>query len=356
MPRLFVLLLTVFALCAVLVACGGDEGGGEDAEALLKETFGPNKPIRSGKLDLALDLRLEGVPNLTGPVKLGLRGPFQTNGARKLPNFDFDLAVDAGGRSFTAGAVSTGEAGYLTIEGQAFDIGAELYESFRKGYEDAQSKSSKEEDAAPSLQALGIEPLRWLDDPSTEGTEDVGGTPSTHITAKLNTARFLDDLNRLLERGKGLQVQGAGTVPEPLSAEQRKQVERAIKGAEVDVWTGEEDRTLRRIRLDVTLDVPQDARSGVGGLRSGRISFNLAFADLNEPQRIVTPPDARPIDELTSALEQLAQQAQGAAPEGGGTATTPEAAPSGPQAEYFACVDEAGQDVAKLQRCSELLR
>jgi hypothetical protein len=360
MRRLLTLLLTAFLLVFGLAACGGDDGGGEDPQALLKETFGPGKPIRSGKLDLAIDLDLKGVPNLTGPVKLALRGPFQTNGARKLPNFDFDLAVNAGGRNFTAGAVSTGEAGFLTIENQAFDIGDELFESFRKGYEEAQQRSAKDDgQEAPSLQALGIDPMRWLRDPKSEGTEDVGGTKSTHISATLDVPRFVEDLNQLLEKGRGLQVEGAGAVPEPLTDEQRKQLEAAIKGAQVDVWTGEEDRTLRRLRLDVQLDVPESARSGVGGLTGGRIAFNLGFADLNEDQQIAAPEDPRPIGELTAALEALGGGGAGA--QGGGTATTPQPGTttdpqSGAAADYAGCVEQAGQDVAKLQECAELLR
>jgi len=122
------LVVSAFAIAA----CGGDNSSSSssDAEAVLKQTFGPDHPIKSGKLDLALNLDLKGVARLTDPVALRLSGPFQSNGAGTLPNFQFTLDVDAGGKAFSAGAVSTGKAGYLTFEGQSFDIGTELYNSF----------------------------------------------------------------------------------------------------------------------------------------------------------------------------------------------------------------------------------
>src|SRR3712207_6472642 len=102
------LLAALFLLCASalgLVACGGDDGDSESATAILRETFGEGKDVKSGRLDLAFRLNAQGLQNVNGPVGLRLSGPFASTGRSQLPRFDFQLALDAGGQNLTAGAV-----------------------------------------------------------------------------------------------------------------------------------------------------------------------------------------------------------------------------------------------------------
>jgi hypothetical protein len=363
-PRLLAVVLALAVIAVGAAACGDDNSasGGSDAQSVLKQTFGPGHPIRSGRLDLSLDLRLQGLPKLDGPVVLRLSGPFQSNGSGTLPNFQFTLDADAGGRSFTAGAVSTGKAGYLTFEGTSFDIGPELYDAFKQGYEKAATQS-KDKNGTPSLGALGIKPLEWLKDAETQGSEEVGGAQTDHVTAQVDVPRFLDDLSRLLEKAQGLNIQGAGAVPKALTPEQRRDIARSVKSATVDIWSGQDDHTLRKLALDVQLDVPEDVRSKVAGLQSGKIAFQFTIADLNKPQKIAAPANPRPLSQLTQALQQLGIGA-GAAGSGSGSAGSGSgsgsgsggsAAPSGKQQKYLDCLQQSGTDVARIQKCAALL-
>jgi hypothetical protein len=367
-PRLLAIVLTLVLSGTAIAACGDDNSSSSssDAQSVLKQTFGPNHPIRSGRLDLSLNLDLHGVARLNGPVALRLSGPFQSNGAGTLPNFQFSLDVDAGGQSFTAGAVSTGKAGYLTFEGTAFDVGTQLYNSFKKGYEQA-AKGAKGKSGTPSLSALGIKPLDWLDNAETKGDEEIGGAQTEHVTADVDVPRFLDDVSRLLEKAQGLKVAGAGAVPSSLTPEQRRDIARAVKSAKVDVWSGKDDKTLRKVALDLVLDVPQDIRSKVGGLRSGRITFQFTIASLNQPQKVTAPADARPLSELTQVLGQLGVGAgagagagsgsgSGSGSSGSGSGSSASPAPTGKQQEYLTCLDKAGTDVAQIQQCADKLQ
>jgi hypothetical protein len=365
-PRTVSIFLALVVSAFAIAACGGDNSSGNssDAEAVLKQTFGPDHPIKSGRLDLSLNLELEGVARLTDPVALRLSGPFQSNGPGTLPNFQFTLDVDAGGKAFSAGAVSTGQAGYLTFEGQSFDVGTQLYNSFKQGYENAAKQAkSKSAGGTPSLGALGIEPINWLDDAETKGEEDIAGTTTEHVSAQVDVPKFLDDVSRLLSKAQGLSVQGAGAVPKSLTPEQRRDIARSVKSATVDVWSGKDDKTLRKLSLDVQLDVPQDVRSKVGNLRSGRITFQFTIADLNEPQKVTAPSGARPLSELTQALQQLglgaASGANGSGSGGSGSgssASGSSSGASGKQAEYLNCLQKAGTDVAKIQGCADKLQ
>ena len=356
----------MLCLCAFgLAACGGDDGGSgsEDPTAILRETFGEGKDVKSGRLDLAFRLDAKGLANVQGPVALRLNGPFQSTGASELPQFDFKVSLDAGGQSIAAGAVSTGEKGFLRFQDQAYAVSDQLYKQFRDGYAE-QAKCNDEREGGVSFRSLGVDPGKWLNDAKSAGTEEVGGAKTTHITAGVDVPVMLEDVNRILGRTDGTQTDPCATEekgqPEQkpgsrqLTEEQRKQIADAIKSARVDVWTGEDDRILRRINVALRFEVPEDQRSKAGGLQSGDVKFDLTIGALNEKQTIATPENARPLDELVGQLGgQVPGLGGGAggtggAQEGGGTSAQPSSA-------YEQCVQEAGADVTKLQQCSELI-
>src|SRR3712207_3173038 len=134
MSRWPVLLIVLVVSAVGLVACGGDDGEDADPAALLKETFGEGKDVKSGRLDLSLRINAKGIEQLAGPVTIALRGPFQSQGADKLPKFDFDAEINSGGQAFKAGAVSTEDKGFLKFQGTTYSVPEELYKQFKDGY------------------------------------------------------------------------------------------------------------------------------------------------------------------------------------------------------------------------------
>jgi hypothetical protein len=344
----------------VLAAGCGSSGGGDSSTAtLLKDTFSGGKAVKSGKLDVSLGFEAQGLPTLTGPVAFKLGGPFASDGAGKLPKFDFDLDIAAGGQTIRAGAISLGNSGYLKLGGRAYTLDKALFDQFRSGYEKSQ-QAAKGKDAGPSFEALGVSPSAWLKDAHKAGRADVGGTSTFHITAGVDVPRFLSDVNRLLAKAKNLGGSSTQGVPQALSQAVQTTIERSVKRAQVDVYTGEDDHALRRLALSVSLDVPKDAQKSAGGLKSGELRFDLTIADLNEDQKIDAPSGARPFSELQSALAAL---------QGGGTAsgtattpstTTPSAGTTTPPATgapsaYLDCVQKAGTDLAEVQKCAALV-
>jgi len=169
----------------------------------------------------------------------------------------------------------------------------------------------------------------------------------------VDVGKFLDDVSALL--GKAGQLQGAARLPSSLSDQQRKDIESSIKDANVEVWTGKSDKTLRRVLLKVDIDVPSDVRGRAGGLSTGTLSFDLAINDLNQPQTITAPTNARPLSELGGVLS---GGLSGAAGSGGSTPSTPStpstSPPSGSSSKYLTCVKAAGTDVQKIQQCAAL--
>lgn len=372
--RLVPLLLAVIAL--TVSACGGGDssssgGSGGDAAALMKDTFGSGHPIRSGRVDATLDVDLKGWSVLSTPLNLHLDGPFQSNGGNRLP--DFALDVDFGGtQPVTLGAVFAQGGGYLSIEGQAFDVGKTTYEAFKKGYEKAKADSARQSKDSTTLSALGVQPIRWLKDPKKVGEEDVAGTPAVHLASGVDVPKLLTDLSTLLDKAKSVTSAGGaatGTnVPTQLSAQQRELIAKSVRSAKVDVWTGTKDHTLRKVAVDIRIDVPDELEDQANGLTTGRVGFTLSLAQLNQAQKISKPAGARPISQLRDVLAQSGLLGDGSgsstttAPSD--TATTPSpsagtttsaAPPTDPQSNYQQCLADAGNDLSKVQDCAQYL-
>lgn len=350
-------LLAALALAVSLAACGSSSSGGSgstDAAALLKDTFGANHPIRSGRIDADVDVNLPDVAQLSTPIKLHVNGPFQSNGGKTLPDFALGVDFDGGTNPVTVGAVFAQGGGYLTIEGQAFTLGSDIYKAFANGYlsakKDADKKSSDK--SQPTLAALGIDPLRWLTDAKTVGSEDIAGTDTEHVSAGVNVDKLLTDVSTLLGKARSVTSSASsatGTnVPTQLSAAQRASIAKAITSAKVDVWTGRKDHTLRKVAVNVQLT-------------KGHVIFDITLAQLNQRQTIRKPAGAKPISELRSALSQLGLlgSSSTAAPQ---TTTTPPAsttttpAPSDTQGDYSSCITAAGEDLAKVQACAKYIK
>ncbi len=370
--RIPVLLAAAFASASLLTACGSSDAlDGKDAAGVLKETFGPDHPVKSGRLDLSLRFQANGLQGLDGPINARLSGPFQSQGGKTLPAFDFDLTLDAGGQAFTAGAVSTGEKGFISIAGQNYDVGKDLYDSFKTGYESA-SKDAEKTDG-PTFTSLGIQPLRWLKNATKKGEEEVGGTQTVHVSATVDVQKLLADIDTLLKKAGNVAVPGTNEkVPSGLTATQRGVITDAVKSSVFDVWAGKADGTLRRLRVAVAFSVPAEAQKSAGGLKDGTLVIDLAIGNLNKDQTITPPKTSQPLSDLTAAVQGQAGAGSATGSTGTGAGSGSSGAGSGssgagsgatggtgtPQSTgspYLDCLATAGDDLVKVQQCAEKL-
>jgi hypothetical protein len=323
--------LLLACLTALALATGGCGAGGDGASTspgtarLLADTFGAGKPMRSGRIDLTLDVRAQGLPNLKGPLVVHVSGPFQSTGAGRAPKFAFDLDLASGASKVKAGVISTGANGYLTFAERAYALPAGAFGSLGSG----------KGGGGLSLRGLGIDPRRWLRDAHQAGEADVAGTPTTHVAAGVDVARLLADVDRLLAKADSSGVTGAtgSQVPASLDAATRRSIERSIRSASVDIYAGRQDHRLRRIAVDVRFDVPADARAKGSAPQRGRVRFDLAFAALDQRQAIGAPAHPRPVSELAAAMRQVL----------------------GGNRRYDQCLQDAGADLTKAQACADLV-
>ena len=295
------------SLAAVLglAACGSDSGGsGEDATAVINETFSSKKDVNSGKLDMSVTANLEGTgaaAQLDEPVSIKLAGPFQSRGNDALPEVDLDLSVSGGGQTFTAGALTTGDAAFISYQGTDYRVPESQFQRYKRQIErdarrDKNRATTSTSRSSASTRATGSRT------PRTKGPQDVGGAQTIHVSADVDVAAFVNDLDDLLGRAASLGVQN------------QQLPTRADQAPEEPDRGGHPGRALRPVdrrggqdpapdRGRVRLRPAQGPAAGRAGRRSAAPSrWRSRSRTSTRSRRSRRPRDARPLSELQSSL------------------------------------------------------
>src|SRR3954452_11544938 len=211
------LTLLVFALAmGVLAACGS--GSSADVKDTLDKAF--STPIHSARIDLELTLKLNGVKQLNGPVKLSVQGPYETGGQQTIPKADWDISASAAGQNFTAGFISTGDDAWVAFQGQNYEVGKAAVAQINQQIKQAAGSNKKK-----GLSQFGIDARNWLTDAKDEGSEKIAGVDTDHVSAALDVSKFLDDVNSIVQKAGG----NVGASAPQLTADEKKQIQDVVK-------------------------------------------------------------------------------------------------------------------------------
>src|SRR5581483_3844090 len=277
------------------------------------QTFTGTHKVTSGVLNLTLTIDASGSSTLNGPITLAFGGPFQTRGAGKLPESNFTVSVSALGRSASLGILSTGAAGYVSLSGTSYQMPQATFQKLESSFAQLTSSAGTSQGSS-TLSKLGIRPLQWLTDPTTVGTETVGGAQTTHIHAGINVPALLGDLNTFIQKASAASnVSGAAALRSGLSPATRQKIAAAIRNPSFDVWTGTSDKTIRRLTIALTVPITGSLSAQLGGVKSADIGLTMQYSDLNQPQKITAPTAVRPFTEFQTKVSAFLQGLQGAA-------------------------------------------
>jgi hypothetical protein len=262
--------LPVALLLALVLA-----GCGDDARDVVGETARNLGDIRSGRLEMALRVGGSGPQASGGDLGFELSGPFALPARGGLPRADVDYTQLAGTRQATVTLVSTGDAAFVEVGGKAYELPPDQAESLRIGTEGLGSGGAGRQ----------IRVGTWVRDPKLSDGGDVGGAETDLVSGRLDVTAAATDLVRL---SRALGPDGA----EELRALEQggDKLEQAVESSSFDLWTGKDDRLLRRLRIAVRL--------GVGGGPSASVRFELGVADPNEPVRVEAPENPLPASAL----------------------------------------------------------
>lgn len=357
----FLLCLLTLAVPIVIAGCGGDDSSGEDPQTVLDETFNNDTKVSSGDLSLSASVNAEG--DQGGNFEASLSGPFQGDPENEnaLPQLDWTVSASGSGAGqsidFSGGLVVTEDNAFVEYNDQAYEVGTDAFAQLKKAFEaqaaqagDTSSQGTFQEQCATAIEQAGGDPAAcdidlesWLTNLSDEGTEDVGGTQTIHISGDANIDQILTDIGNLASSVPS--AASSGFDPSQLSA-----VSGAVTDASIDVYSGEEDKVLRKLEVNLTIDPSAVAPEGVT-VPIGEITVNFAIEidGLNEEQTIEAPSGAKPISELLSDLG-VDPSALGQIPGlPGGTSGG-----SGGGGDYLQCVQQATTP-AEINDCASQL-
>jgi hypothetical protein len=362
-PRITLSALLLVLLTALIAACGSGGGSSKDATQLLNTAF--SRPIKSADVSFNLQIQVNGVAALKNPVSFKFAGPYVNNGPKKLPSLDLNASIVGGGQSVPFGLTSTGDDFFVKVQGTSYEVGKQAVAQVNQQLQSQSGKGNK-----TSLSELGVHPLSWLSNANMEGDSSVAGTPVSHVSASLDVAKVLGDLNDLVAKAPTNGV--AGAKPPQLTDKLKQQIEAAIKDPHIDVYVAKSDKTVRRLATTLEIDIPKDQRKNFNGATGGTLQISIEFANVGQPKHIVAPTGAKPISDLRAQLGALGGGSLGSngsgsgsgsgsssgsgsgATGGSGSSTTP----STKQFEQYAqCLQKAGgNNPQALQKCADLLK
>jgi hypothetical protein len=250
---------------ALLAGCGG--GGAND---VLGKTAANLGDIRSGTL--AFDLLVTPRGGSGGPpFGFKLAGPFATRGSG-LPVTRMDYTQIANGKQQLVTLISTGSKGFMTIDGKTYEL------------PEARLSPLRAVTAAFGGKERSVPLDDWIRDAKVSDGGSVGGAETDHVHGDLDVAHAAADLGTLAFGGRDL------------SDAERKQLADATRSATIDVWSGKDDRLLRKLAIDVDLgfDVPPDLRAALGKLVGARLQLTMAVSAPNRPVSVKPPSGALP--------------------------------------------------------------
>jgi hypothetical protein len=340
-----VVLLTLL-VAALVAGCGGggdSAGSSTPVDQLLRQTFSGNKHVTSGKLSISLNVRAQGSSQLQGPINAQLSGPFESQGKGKLPKFAVNLTLQGNGQDLSAGLTSTGDKGFVRFQGTDYAVSPQVFGEFKKGYEQAQAQAGSQK--GQSLASLGIHPERWLTHARNAGDAKVGDTDTIKITGGVDVPKLLDDVNTLLQRTRSLGGSATQSIPQQLTPQERQQAAKAVKNLSVEIYTGKDDKILRRMVIDLGLQSSSGSTAG----QSADVRLDVQLTDVNESQDIAEPSNPKPFSQLLNMLNGLGL---GSASSGGGATG---GANAGNLKKYSECIQKAGNNPDKARKCANLL-
>lgn len=363
--------VTLVALSAALAACGGSSSS--DPQSVVEEAT--LKGVESGKLDLAVDVNVEGKKG--GKVDVSLSGPFQSESEAEYP--ELDLAVSAkgslGGKPLDreGGFTLLSNKAYVGYEGTEYEVDSTTFNFVKSMIKQQGGEEGKSSEIAACKDAASeLELSDFVENLKSDGSAEVGGTSTTKVSGDLDATSAIEAISTLIEDPKcSEQLSAAGPLPSAAELDKAKStVQDSLKSAHVDLYVGD-DHIVRRITAQATIEPPKSSKAGA---KKVELDLDLTLTGVNEEQTISAPSSAKPLSnlflklginpiELLGAFQNggsegiggLLEGLSGAGGSSGGSGGGGGGNSGGGQQSYYECLGEAHTPV-DIQNCTGLLQ
>jgi hypothetical protein len=332
------LVLLLSLSVALIAGCGDTQvepaSSSTDVNTLLRDTFRNLDQV--GSANVSAKLAVDGAGE---SANASLSGPFQSQGKGKLPKVQLAAKLDGGGQSFTAGVTWLGDKGYVNLQGVDYEVSGLVAKQFAAGYEEAAKQQKNGSDTAL---LLGVDFSKWLKNGRNEGDAKVGDTDTIKLTGEADVAQVIADVQRIAQKAGSLNIPGTQDVPTKLTPQQEQEIVAAVKKFAIEVYTGKEDRILRKLVVNADLQDPASKQTS-------HVVFDLTLNGVGEDQDFTAPKNAKPFSELLKAAKGFSSF--GTTTSGGATA----GASKDSLDAYAKCIGDAQGDTSKMQKCADLV-
>jgi hypothetical protein len=332
------LVLLLSLSLALLAGCGDaavePASSSTDVNTLLRDTFRNLDQVKSANLSAKL-----AVDGAGESVSASLTGPFQSQGKGKLPKLQLAAKLEGGGQSFAAGVTWLGDKGYVNLQGTDYEVSGLIAKQFEAGYEEA---ASQQKSGSANAMLLGIDFSKWLKNGRNEGEANVAGTDTIKLTGEADVARVIADVQQIAQKASTLNIPGTQDVPSKLTPQQEQEITNAVKKFAIEVYTGKEDRILRKLVVNADLQDPSSKQTS-------HVVFELTLNGVGSNQDFSAPKNAKPFSELAKAAKGFSLFGSSTS---GGTTTAPS---SDALEKYSKCVEQAQGDSSKMRKCADLI-
>lgn len=293
--RIFMLLAALVALATAFAACGGSSDSSEDPQKVIDNAT--LEGVKSGNLDLSLGIKAEGKEG--GNVDVSLSGPFQSEGAKDLPQFALTASAKGSAKGenidFEGGLTLLSDRAFVDYEGTEYEVDPTTFGLVKSGFEQAQQQGGSEGNAADVTAcqeaASGLKVGDFVDNLSSDGSADVNGTGTTKVSGDLNVAGAVDAIIQLTEDPAcSTQLEAAGPLPIGELEKAKGELASAVKVAHVEIYVGDDD-IVRKVAAELTVE-PKGSGEKV------EVDFELSLSGVNEDQSISAPSNAQPLEKL----------------------------------------------------------
>ena len=373
--RILSVFIALIALSAALAACGG--GGSDDPQTVVEEAT--LKGIESGKVNLAVDVNVQG--KKSGKVDVSLSGPFQSESEAEYPELDlaFSSKGSLGGKDLNreGGLTLLGNKAYVAYEGTEYEVDSTTFNFVKSTLKQQSGGQGKSSEIAACQEAAGeLELSDFVENLKSAGSAEVGGTSTTKVSGNVDATAAIEAVSTLIEDPTcSEQLSAAGPLPSAAELDKAKStVQDSLKSAHVDLYVGD-DHIVRRITAQATIEPPKSSKSGA---KRVELDLDLTLTGVNEEQTISAPASAKPLSDLFlklginpiellgafqnggsegigSLLEGLGEAGGSEAGSGGSGGGGGSSSGGGGQQSYYECLGEA-QTPVDIQNCTGQLQ
>jgi hypothetical protein len=300
-------LLLVAGLSLTVAACGssgssststGSAAGAtsSDAQAVLSSIRTNVADQGPQKISLELTATVSGSPKdptlgvfLSKPISIKLDGTADTRDKKS----DLSFQLSAGPIKVDGGLRQVGDASFLQVNGKWYSLPAGSL-STSSG---SSTTGTASVDPQAILKAFG-DPKALITNANLEGSEDVGGVKSDHVSGAIDLAALVKGISAVAG------TSGTSTSASPVSPAQVAQgvqsLQRYVKSATADLWVGQDDKQIHRFAttVDGVTDAATKSSSGIEGFK---ITLDVSATPTSTPS-VSAPSNPAPVSELQQDL------------------------------------------------------